>query len=190
MSVERFTIRYVWLIQNGKQRWGPIVDRNWYALAVQPRKENFVERQLRSSNYRVVCPRYTKLVRHARATKSVAAPLFPGYLFVEIDGASRSWRNVNWVPGSIGLIKFDNRPTPLPSDFVDQFIVNLGRNGIVEFKQNLSVGEKIEAVGGPFDRLTGEIIEMSCNDRVKVLMDALNRKVEVSLPRTAVVAAA
>ncbi|MEO1323964.1 MAG: transcription termination/antitermination NusG family protein [Pseudomonadota bacterium] len=164
------------------------MDRNWYALAVQPRKENFVERQLRSMGYEVVCPRFRKLIRHARSTKSVAAPIFPSYLFIALNAAAQSWRNVNWVPGSIGLIKFDNRPTPLPIDFVDQFISNLGKDGIVEFQQRLEVGEKIEAVGGPFDRFTGEIIEMSGDDRVKVLMDSLNRKVEVSLPRTAVFA--
>lgn len=166
------------------------MDTNWFVLAVQPRKESFVERQLRSLGFEAVCPRYQKLVRHARTTKSVAAPLFPGYLFVELRSASQSWRSVNWVPGAIGLVKFENRPTPLPYFFVDQFILNLGRDGIVGFTQKLAVGEKVKAIGGPFDHFTGEIIEMSHTDRVKVLMNALNRKVEVSLPRTAVFATA
>lgn len=166
------------------------MDTNWYALAVRPRKENFVERQLRAMGFNAICPRYRKLVRHARSTKSVATPLFPNYLFVELQAASLSWRNVNWVPGSIGLLKFDNRPAPIPGDFVDQFISGLGRDGIIEFKRELNEGEKVEAIGGPFHRFTGEIIQMSRNDRVKVLIEALNRKVEISLPRTQLVSAA
>lgn len=166
------------------------MSKKWYALAVHPRKEDMVEHQLRARSYKAVCPRYKKLVRHARSTKTIATPLFPGYLFVQLDETRQSWRRVNWVSGSIGLIKFDSRPAPLADSFVEQIVSYLGNDGLIAFKQKLSVGDRIEAVGGPFDRLIGEIIEMSCSDRVKVLIEALNRKVEVSLPKATVVAAA
>ena len=163
---------------------------NWYALAVQPRKELFVEQQLAKSNYRVVCPRYHKLVRHARQTKSVLAPLFPGYLFVELNLDAQSWRKANWMQGSIGLIKFDNRPARLPDEFVESFITGLGENGLAAFDHDLNVGDRVQAIGGAFDRLIGEVISMSDSERVKILMEALNRKVEITLPKSSIVIAA
>ncbi|MCR9271105.1 MAG: hypothetical protein NXH72_14025 [Hyphomonadaceae bacterium] len=163
---------------------------NWYALAVQPRKEQYVEKQLATNGYRVACPRFQKIVRHARQTKTVLSPLFPGYLFVELDLNSQSWRKANWTPGSIGLIKFDNRPARLCSDFVESFILGLGDNGLAQFDHDLKVGDRVQAVGGPFDRFIGEVIAMSDCERVKVLMEALNRKVEMTLPKSSIVIAA
>lgn len=170
--------------------WGRKVTSNWYALAVQPRKEEYVERQLASSGHKAACPRYRKIVRHARQTKTVLAPLFPGYLFIELDLSTQSWRKANWIPGSIGLVKFDNRPTALHRDFVENFVLHLSENGLAQFNQDLKVGDRVQAVGGPFDRLMGEIVAMSDSDRVKVLMEALNRKVEMTLPKSSIVIAA
>lgn len=162
----------------------------WYALAIQPRKEHYVEKQLLSNNFAVACPRYRKVVRHARKTKTVLAPLFPGYIFVSLDLDTQSWRQANWVRGSIGLVKIGNQPTSLDQIFVEHFIEGLRSDGIVEFKQPLRVGDRVQAVGGPFDRLIGKIVCMSDGERVKVLMDALNRKVEMTLPRSSIVVAA
>lgn len=166
------------------------MNQNWYVLAVQPRKETFVEHQLRSAGFGVACPRYIKSIRHARRVKRVAKPLFPGYLFVRFADKSQSWRNVNWVPGTVGLVKSDNRPSPLSAKFVESVISNMGQDGVVSFEQKIRLGDSVQAVGGPFDRLIGRVIEMSEGDRVKVLMDALNRKVEITLPKMAVIAAA
>lgn len=182
-DVVRLNVKWYWT-------WGRRVTSNWYALAVQPRKEEYVERQLASNGYRVACPRFRKIVRHARQTKTKLAPLFPGYLFIELDLATQSWRKANWIPGSIGLVKFDNRPTSLNRDFVENFVLNLSENGLAQFKQDLKVGDRVQAVGGPFDRLIGEVVAMSDSDRVKVLMEALNRKVEMTLPKSSIVIAA
>ncbi|MEM7329353.1 MAG: transcription termination/antitermination NusG family protein [Pseudomonadota bacterium] len=166
------------------------MEKVWYALAVQPRKESFVERQLQSAGINAACPRYRKTIRHARSVKCILSPFFPGYLFVQLDPASQDWRQVNWVRGSIGLIKFDNRPARLSSEFVSSFISSLDSNGLVQLEPDLQIGARVQAIGGPFDRLSGEVIDLPESDRVKILMDALNRKVETTLPRSSLVVAA
>lgn len=166
------------------------MNTNWFALAVQSRKEKYVEEQLRSAGHLVACPKYVKSVRHARRQKTVEAPLFPGYLFIELSTAPNEWRKVNWVPGSIGLIKFGGVPSPLNDGFVQEFISNLDAGGVVSFNQKFKLGDRVQAVGGPLDGYIGEVINMTDNDRVRVLMEALNRKVEMTLPRRVVIAAA
>lgn len=169
---------------------GSIVTKKWYVLAVQPHRERFVEQQLLAIGRKVACPRFIKSVRHARQVSTIAAPLFPGYLFVELGEPNFDWRRVNSTLGAIGLIKSKNRPQPLSCEFVINFIHTLGADGIVEFHEHLNIGDRIQAVGGPFDRLEGEIVDMSGVDRVKILMDAVNRKIVTNLPRTAVISAA
>lgn len=166
------------------------MNSNWYAMAVQPRKEAFVAQQLERDGFPVACPCFKKLVRHARQTKSVHAPLFPGYLFVELAHDAVSWRKVNWVAGSIGLIRFQGRPAPLERHFVENYLVPMRHDGIVEFSQSLKSGDRVQAIGGPFDRCIGEVVGLSDDQRVKILMDALNRKIETTLPIKSVISAA
>jgi len=162
------------------------VNKYWYALAVQPRRETYVENQLRSLDYRAVCARYFRIVRHARRTQTVLSPLFPGYIFVELAPELQNWRRLNSLPGSVGLVKFDNRPTPLNQCFVESLIENLGPDGVANFRDKLRVGDRVRTIGGLFDQRVGEIVSMAESDRVKVLIGALNRKIETTLPSTAV----
>ena len=166
------------------------MNKNWYALAVQPRKERYVKQQLEREGLNVVLPIYRKNVRHARASKVKLKPLFPGYLFVHIEPTPLMWRRVNWVHGSIGLVRFGDRPSPLPQSFVEGFIDESTSDGVVNFNHNLEIGDSVIAIGGPFDRLRGEIVELSDTERVKILIEALSRKIQTTLPRTAVVSAA
>lgn len=159
----------------------------WYALSVQPNKERFVEQQLSANGFNVACPRYKKSTSHARQRKTVSKPLFPGYLFVELDLSSQNWRLANWTRGSIGLVKLGSHPSPLPSDFVEDFILY---SDAPHHSRELEFGDRVTAIGGPFDSCVGEVLELSDNERVKILMSALNRKVVLTLPRTALVVAA
>lgn len=166
------------------------MSHNWYVLSVQPRKECYVQQQLLAHGYQFAYPRYRKSIRHARRTRMVSRPLFPGYMFIRLDLDSDNWRLAHRVPGSIGLVKFANRPSPLPAEFVAKFIHNLDDDGTIQLNPSLKLGDRVQAIGGPFDRCMGEVVNMTDNERVKVLMSALNRKVEMTLPRKTVVVAA
>lgn len=163
---------------------------SWYALAVHSRKEDYVERQLRADGFTTVCPRYRSTVRHARQTKQISKPLFPGYLFVAMNLATDNWRLVSSKPGSIGIVKLGGCPSALSDCFVRNYIENADSDGHFSFCDELKPGDKVQAFGGPFHRKSGEVIAMSADDRVKILMDALNRKVEMTMPRRALVVAA
>lgn len=161
--------------------------QNWYAIAVHPKKEGLVEHQLKSAGIHAVCPRYVKRVRHARKCRDVATPLFPGYLFAQLEELSGSWRQVNWMQGSLGLITVGSRPSALEQSFLNQFLSRVDSNGVVRFNQDFEIGDSVRTIGGPFDRLIGKVLATSEQDRVKILIEALNRKVEMTLPRTAVI---
>lgn len=162
----------------------------WYALAVKPHKEMYVEKQLIQQGIRTANPRYKKVVRHARQVTHRMVALFPGYIFVELEIREQNWRLVNWTPGSIGLLKSNGRPSPLEKSFVNGFITSLDQNGLISLNHEYRIGDRVRAIGGPFDQLVGEVIEMDDKDRVKILMSALNRKIETTLPRSAVIFAA
>lgn len=166
------------------------MDKNWYVLAVQPGKERYVEMQIKSAGYGVLCPRYKRRVRHARAVKTVTPPLFPGYVFVELESHAASWRSVNWIPGAIGFVRFEGNPSSVNSDFLENLKQYMATDGSSVIEKPLSIGDRVQAISGPFERVLGEVIDMSDGERVTVLMEALNRKIELTIARTAIVVAA
>ena len=56
------------------------------------------------AGFETYLPRYEKRRRHARRVETVAAPLFPRYLFVAIDLASQRWRSIHSTIGVSRLV--------------------------------------------------------------------------------------
>ena len=72
----------------------------WFAVRTQPRAEEKAVRHLVNQGFAAYLPRYRRRVRHARRNEIVLRPLFPGYLFVELDPARCRWRSIN---GTVGV---------------------------------------------------------------------------------------
>ena len=60
----------------------------WYVVHTHPRAEAKALLNLDRQGFSCYLPRYLKRRRHARRLETVAAPLFPRYLFVALDLAS------------------------------------------------------------------------------------------------------
>ena len=78
----------------------------WYALKVRPRFERTVVMHLRSRGYDPFLPTYVANRQWSDRVKSVELPLFPGYLFCQIDLRSRlpilTTPGVNFIVGIKG----------------------------------------------------------------------------------------
>jgi transcription antitermination factor NusG len=59
-------------------------------------------------------PKRVKTIRHARKLTNVTAPLFPGYIFVQLDLTRDRWRSVNGTFGIASLIMQGERPHAVP----------------------------------------------------------------------------
>ena len=66
----------------------------WYVAHTQPHAENKAAVHLGRQGFVTYLPRYLKRRRHARRVDVVSAPLFPRYLFVQIDTAVQRWRSI------------------------------------------------------------------------------------------------
>ena len=66
----------------------------WYVVRTQPRAEAKALLNLDRQNFPVYWPRYLRRRRHARKIDTVAAPLFPSYLFVAVDTLTQRWRSI------------------------------------------------------------------------------------------------
>ncbi len=86
----------------------------WFVAHTQPSAEAKAVANLKRQGFDVYCPRYLKRRRHARKVETVAAPLFPRYVFVAVDLAAQRWRSIYSTVGVARLVCNGDDPAAVP----------------------------------------------------------------------------
>lgn len=164
--------------------------KRWYVAQTQASAEERARLNLERQGFRAYLPRYRRERRHARRRELVRAPLFPGYIFVELDPNSAPWRSINGTLGVIQLICHGERPAPLPDGVVEALAARENEEGLVVLQpRRFRKGEALRIVSGALTNCFGFFEKMADRDRVILLLDLLGRKVRVRAPRDCVVTA-
>jgi transcriptional antiterminator RfaH len=165
--------------------------KRWYVAQTQARAEERARLNLERQGFRTYLPRYKRKRWHARRRDVVKAPLFPGYIFVELDLDRSAWRSVNGTFGVVQLVSTGERPAPVPAGVVEEITARAGSDGLIELQPPpLRKGEPLQIVSGALAECRGFFERMADRDRVVLLLDLLGRKVRVEAPVAAVTATA
>src|ERR1700730_6010229 len=159
----------------------------WVVVNTQSHREPNALDNLSRQGFRAYCPLVRKRVRHARRTQDVLRPLFPSYLFVQIDPDAQRWRPILSTFGVRTLLRCGERLSFIPDEFIDNLKSREIEGAIARPARPYKLGQQVRVAGGAFDGLVATIIEMDERDRIVVLMDMLNRSVNVKLPSHQVV---
>ena len=166
--------------------------KRWYVVNTRPRFERVAQQHLRRQNFVVFLPEYQRRRSHARRVEIVAAPLFPNYLFVEMNVEEARWRAVSSTNGVSHLICAGDVPVALPIGVVEEIQSRRDQAGFVVIRPSVpfSCGDAVKITAGPFAEQIG-FYECSIDeDRVVLLLDMLGRELKVRIPLTGVEAAA
>lgn len=162
----------------------------WYVVQTQPHAEAKAVAHLNRQGFAAYLPRYLKRRRHARRTETIAAPLFPRYLFVTVDLAAQRWRAIQSTVGVSRLVCSGDRPAPVPDGIVDALKRREDERGYVTLDQQpLAPGDRIRVLDGVFSDCLGLYVGMTDGERVAVLLDLLGRQVRVVIDSALVTAA-
>jgi transcriptional antiterminator RfaH len=163
----------------------------WYVVQTQPNAESKALAHLARQGFATYLPRYLKHRRHARRVDVVSAPLFPRYLFVEIDTTMQRWRSIYSTIGVSQLVCTGDVPALVPGHVVAMLKDREDSAGFIQLDRQplFRLGDKIRVLDGIFSDCLGLYDGMPDRDRVAVLLDLLGRKVRVLLDAEAVAAA-
>jgi transcriptional antiterminator RfaH len=160
----------------------------WVVVNTHPHKEAFATDNLERQSFSVYCPLVRKQIRHARRVQDVLRPLFPSYLFVQIEPAMQRWQSICSTFGVRSLVCCGERLSYLDDGFIRSLKTRELEGVIVRPQTPYSVSQQVRLSGGPFDGLVATIIEMNEKERLIVLMDLLNRPVKVMVDASNVMA--
>lgn len=155
---------------------------NWYVVQTKPHKENLAIENLRRQGFTTYCPQITLSKRRYHQWRKVKEPLFPRYLFVQLNVGIDNFAPIRSTLGVNGLVRFCNKPVVI-SELVIESIhrqeQEMNSDGIDGLFWNK--GDVLEVIEGPFAGLKGIFLQQTGIERVSVLLDILGRQNRITL---------
>ncbi len=163
----------------------------WYVAHTQPHAEAKAVAHLNRQGFEIYYPRYLKRRRHARKIETVAAPLFPRYLFVAVDLKAQRWRSIYSTVGVTRLVCNGDDPAAVPEAVVAALKSREDAHGFIKIESRPAFrpGEQVRVLSGAFSSCLGLFEGMAERERIAILLDLLGRKVRIVLDADLVAAA-
>ena len=139
---------------------------------------------IQQSIFRVVVPEQTVVEYKDGVKKEKIKKMFPGYVLVEMIMSDEVWfivRNTQGVTGFIGSSGKGAKPIPLLPEEVDRILNSMGMSRM-NVKTDLSAGNKVKIIDGPFKDMVGKIDSYDAENKVvNVLLDLFGQETAVEV---------
>tara|TARA_Y100000310_G_scaffold112994_2_gene111544 strand:+ start:4212 stop:4844 length:633 start_codon:yes stop_codon:yes gene_type:complete len=165
-------------------------DRKWYAIHTYSGYENAVSRNLKQridslgmehKIFNVLVPTEKKIKIKGGKRAEVEEKIYQGYVLVEMIYDPESWYVVRNTPRVTGFVGSGVVPVPLDQKEVDG-LFNRMDSETIKHKIDLSIGEAVRIVDGPFKDFEGKVGEIDEErGKVKVLVSMFGRETPVEL---------
>ncbi len=156
----------------------------WYALRIRSRFEQCAAKHMKDKGYEEFLPLSKSTRRWSDRMKTLAIPLFPGYLFCKFDIQDRL--PILIVPGVLSIVEIGNTPAMIPESQIaslQQVVASGMQCGPWPF---VHVGQSVSVERGPLAGLKGTVIEVKSNLRLVLSLPLIQRAVAVEIERSCV----
>ena len=153
----------------------------WYLVQTKPNAHNMAARNLARQGCDVFLPLAEQTRRTAQQFRTELRPLFPGYLFVGLRAQAPSWRTLNSTHGVSRGVSLDGTYRPVPEALITQLRKQCDEAGVFRAKDSYTSGDVVEIQTGPFTSFLAEVVDMSPDQRIWVLIDLLGQKSRIAM---------
>ena len=156
----------------------------WYVAQLKPNGFQKARQNLMRQGYACFMPMRETIIRKARSERCCLRPLFPGYLFIGFDPASTQWRAINNTLGVNRLIcARADLPQAVPQGMMWEMFNRCREDDVLRPAVDLSVGDAVRVVSGPFAGVLAEVDQVSNQARVALLLDLMGRATRAEFAR-------
>jgi len=158
---------------------------DWCVVYTNVNKETIAEKNLIGQNFITYMPKYKKIISHARKISTVIKPLFPRYLFVNVDLAAQRWPIINSTYGVNAIISMEGKPVIISEEIINKIKLceKPDENINVVPYSFMTKGDEVNILEGVFSGKKGIFNGLTDDNRVKVLFNLLGKEVTLSVSR-------
>lgn len=154
--------------------------KHWYAVYTRSRHEKVVAEELWQRQIDVFLPLRNVISKWKDRRKEVQFPLFPGYLFVNVDIALRRL-DILKTPSVVRIVGSHNEPEPVPDDQIVAVQTLVFSKLPYDPYPEMVVGDHVRIIRGPLRGLQGYLIEKKNRYRFVVTVDLIQQAVSCEI---------
>ena len=155
--------------------------RNWYLIKTKPQQEAIATQNLTNQNFNVFFP---KAVINNKTT-----PLFPSYLFIELDDKTQNWTPIRSTKGVSNFVRFGLSFAKVPNQIIN--LIKTQQQQTIEKMINICShhkGDYLEIQTGAFKGQQAIFQNYNSSDRVTVLLKLIGQQQAITLDQREVIA--
>ncbi|PPI81928.1 transcription/translation regulatory transformer protein RfaH [Marinobacter flavimaris] len=154
----------------------------WYALQHKPAQGDRALQHLQNQDIACFYPKISvEKIKGGKRSKKLE-PLFPGYLFVNLEQTDPMWSKLRSTRGVLRIVGFANKPAPI-SDAVIQHIKE-SLDSVAE-QGGIKAGQAVQLNEGPFEGINAIFQSYDGEARAIVLINFMQKQQVVSVPVSA-----
>jgi transcriptional antiterminator RfaH len=161
-------------------------DLRWYLVQCKPNAAQIAIRNLENQSFGTFLPLQEITKRKGKIFQRQIRPLFPGYLFVQIDPGQGAWRQLNSTRGVARLVRLGAEPSVVPNEIVKALMARCDAQSILRQTSEtqsiqLHAGNQAQVIQGPFSGFIATISDIEPNNRINILIEIMGQKTKVAI---------
>ncbi len=155
---------------------------DWYVLQTKVRQEVLAEQNLHNQAFNTFLP-FSKLQKHQRGRwQAVYEPLFPGYLFIELDLERQNTAPIRSTRGVMRLVRLGTILQPFPESLLQVLMQAQAASGeAIDSTNMFESGDEVRLISGPMVGLKAIFKARNSQERVVLLLNILGNETQVSV---------
>ncbi len=155
-----------------------VVTMNWYALQHKPAQGDRAVAHLQNQGVACFYPKITvEKIRAGKRTRKLE-PLFPGYLFVNLEQTDPMWAKLRSTRGILRVVSFANKPAGIADDIIQH--IKDGLDTVAE-QGGIKPGQSVHLEDGPFRGISAIFEAYDGEERAIVLIDFMQKQQKVTV---------
>ena len=155
---------------------------SWYVIRTKSGRELQAQEHLQRQDYPTYLPRILTRVRRFGRRVQTATPLFPQYLFLNLEVGVKDLAPVKSTQGVAGIVRFGEEYAVVHATVISTLRAQEDAAGFRPERSLLTPQCKVRITGGAFFGLEGIYLNESPRDRVTVLLNLLGRETALKIP--------
>ncbi|MEJ2452198.1 MAG: transcription/translation regulatory transformer protein RfaH [Gammaproteobacteria bacterium] len=155
---------------------------DWYVVHTKPRQENVAVENLERQGFTTYCPKTLQPRRRRQSWKKVIEPLFPRYLFIQLNMDVDNVALIRSTLGVISLVRFGNQPAVMPESAIG-FIRRQEQELVMDCTEHIrwKKGDVVEIIEGPLSGIKAIFHKRDSGERVLLMLDMLGQQNRLSV---------
>ena len=162
------------------------LDLRWYLVQCKPNAAQIAVHNLENQSFGTFLPLQEITKRKGKIFQRQIRPLFPGYLFVQIDPDQGPWRQVNSTRGVARLVRLGAEPSVVPNEIVEALMERCDNQSILRQtsetqSSQFHAGNQAQVTQGPFSGFIATISDIEPNNRIHILIEIMGQTTKVAI---------